>query len=97
MDESKLKHLQTLYAGGHKNFLAAQHPKTYAEMAEKGTLDSYLMMIGEQAADHYLTLKEQMLEQAKTIEDPREREVYINQIPFVAAEIVKAEIVHVKL
>jgi hypothetical protein len=96
MDESQMQRLRSLYAGRHKSFLATQHPKTYAEMHRNGTLDAYLRTIGEQAADHYQTLEDQMLAQAKAIENPREREDAINRIPLVVSEIVHAEIVYVK-
>jgi hypothetical protein len=96
MEEAQLKKLQSLYAGRHKSFLATQHPKAYAQMHAAGTLEEYLRTIGAQAADHYQTLEDQMLEQAKAIENPREREDYINRIPLVVSEIVREEIVHVK-
>jgi hypothetical protein len=97
MDESQMQRLRSLYAGRHKSFLAQQHPKAYAEMARGGTLEAYLKTIGEQAADHYQTLENQMLAQAQAIENPREREDAINRIPLVVSEIVHAEIVYVKL
>jgi len=97
MDESTLNHLQSLYAGRHKNFMAIQHPKTFAKMVADRTLNSYLMTIGEQAANHYRTVQQQILEQAGAIQDLTERQVRIDQAPFMADEIVMNEIVHVKL
>jgi hypothetical protein len=96
MEEEQLKRLQSLYAGRHKSFLAAQHPRDYAAMEQAGTLESYLQTIGEQAADYYQTLENQMLEKAQEIENPRDREAYINRIPFTVAELVREDVLQVK-
>lgn len=97
MTDDRKQRLQGTYAGLHKGFLATNHPADYARLEQTGELDAYLRTLGEQAADYYQTLTEQMQSQAEEIVNPREKRAYLAQVPFRASEIVRTDIVFVKL
>ena len=68
MDEEERKaRLTARFAGARKRLLSIRHPAEYARLEKTGELESHLMTIGEEAADHYLTLEAQLKARAAAI------------------------------
>jgi hypothetical protein len=87
--------LASSFAGARKRFLSISHPASYAALVKTGQLESHLLRIGAEAADHYLTLEDQLKRQAAKIAEDRERQAYLSQIPHMAREMVLSEIVEI--
>jgi hypothetical protein len=78
-------------------FLARSHPATYASMEKNGGLEPYLQTVGEQAANAYEVMEDQMIATAKQIEDPVAQARYRNTIPLTVEEIIDADFVFAPL
>ena len=95
MPDDRKALLTSSFAGARKRFLSISHPAAYAALVKTGQLESHLMRIGEEAADHYLTLEDQLKQTAAEIPEARERQAYLSQIPHMAKEMVLNEIVEI--
>jgi hypothetical protein len=95
MANDRKTQLTSNFAGARKRFLSISHPAAYAALVKTGQLESHLMRIGAEAADHYLTLEDQLKRQAAKIAEDRERQAYLSQIPHMAREMVLSEIVEI--
>jgi hypothetical protein len=95
MANDRKTQLASNFAGARKRFLSISHPAAYAALVKAGQLESHLMRIGAEAADHYLTLEDQLKQQASQIAEDRERQAYLSQIPHMAREMVMSEIVEI--
>jgi hypothetical protein len=95
MANDRKTQLTSNFAGARKRFLSISHPATYAALVKAGQLEDHLMRIGAEAADHYLTLEDQLKHQASEIPEDRERQAYLSQIPHMAKEMVLSEIVDI--
>ncbi len=97
MDEEERKaRLTARFAGARKRLLSIRHPAEYSRLERAGELESHLTMIGEEAADHYLTLEAQLKARAAAIGDPKDRHAYLSQIPQMAEEMVMSDIIETR-
>lgn len=96
MDGERRTRLAASFAGARKRFLSINHPADYARLVKEAQLESHLIRIGEEAADLYLTLEDQLEAKAEEITDQKEQQAYRSQIPHMAQEMVLSDIVDVK-
>ena len=96
MDEERKARLKGSFAGARKRFLSVNHPADYARLVKAGEMESHLMRIGEEAADLYLTLEDQLKAKAEEITDQNEQAAYLSQIPHMAREMVLKEVIEVR-
>lgn len=97
LTQTQKVHLQSLYAGQRKLFLAEKHPDAYARMQKERVLEAYLQDLGMEAMLAYVAMEEDMRAQAEAMIDPLERGRYIESIPLSIEEIIQAEILHAPL
>ncbi len=83
-EEERKARLTARFAGARKRLVSINHPAEYARLEREGKLESHLMTIGAEAADHYLTLEGQLKARAEAIADPRERDAYLSQMGYSA-------------
>ena len=93
LTEEKRSHLQSLYAGRRRMFLQQHHPQTYAVMEEAGTLETHLKQTGEDAANLYETIIDQMNERADAMTSQADRTSYLLSAPQVASEMANTDII----
>jgi hypothetical protein len=95
MANDRKTQLTSNFAGARKRFLSISHPVAYAALVKTGQLESHLTRVGAEAADQYLTLEDQLKQQASQIAEERERQAYLSQIPHMAKEMALSEIVEI--
>lgn len=82
------------YANLHRKFLETSHPETLKRLKESGDLGAYLRRVGKAAEDRYEDITTQMATAKDLPKDYLERVKALEQIPFVAEEIVMDEVVN---